>query len=93
MCRLICTFVVCIWRNRDCHEDLDLGGGGVWNSLISKKFSPLFSFFKIFAYPLKNDPLFFKILTDFRQFLYDSVEKVLFKAAISFFLFFFFFFA
>ena len=30
----------------------------------------------------KNNPLFFKMLTDFRQFLYDSVEKVLFKAGV-----------
>ena len=29
------------------------GGGGVWISLISKKFSPLFSFFKMYAYSLK----------------------------------------
>ena len=30
-----------------------MGGGGVWNSLISKKISPLFSFFKMYAYSLK----------------------------------------
>ena len=30
-----------------------VGGGGVWNSLISKKISPLFSFFKMYAYSLK----------------------------------------
>ena len=29
------------------------GGGGVWNSPISKKISPLFSFFKMYAYSLK----------------------------------------
>ena len=34
-------------------EGLDGGRGGVWNSLISKKISPLFSFFKIYAYSLK----------------------------------------
>ena len=28
-------------------------GGGVPNSLISKKISPLFSFFKMYAYSLK----------------------------------------
>ena len=43
------------------------GGGGGWNSLISK----------IFCLFFKNNPLFFKMLIDFRQFLYDSV---LFKA-------------
>ena len=36
------------------YEGLDGGrGGGVWNSLISKKISPLFSFFKMYAYSLK----------------------------------------
>ena len=30
------------------------GGGWVWNSLISKIFSPLFSFFKSFAYFFKK---------------------------------------
>ena len=50
------------------------GGGGVWNSLISKKNSPLFFFFK------KICLLFFKMLIDFCQFLYVSMEKVLFKA-------------
>ena len=34
----------------------------------------------MFAYSLKNNPLIFKMLIDFRQFQYDSVEKVLFKA-------------
>ena len=29
------------------------GGRGVWNSLISKKISPIFSFFKMYAYSLK----------------------------------------
>ena len=32
----------------------------------------------------KTNPLFFKMLIDFRQFLYDSVEKVLFKADFFF---------
>ena len=35
---------------------------------------------KNFYLLFKNNPLFFKMLIDFRQFLYDSVEKVLFKA-------------
>ena len=36
------------------HEDLDgVGGGGVWNSLISKNLAHYFSFFKFFAYSLK----------------------------------------
>ena len=43
------------------------------------KFSPLFSFLN-FCLFFKNNPLSFKILIDFCQFLYDSVEKVLFKA-------------
>ena len=54
-------------------------GGGVWNSLISKNLAH-YSFFKLFCLFFKNNPLFFKMLIDFRQFLYDSVEKVLFKA-------------
>ena len=29
------------------------GVGGFWNSLISKKISPLFSFFNMYAYSLK----------------------------------------
>ena len=32
----------------------------------------------------KNNPLFFKMLIDLRQFLYGSVEKVLFKADLFF---------
>ena len=44
----------------------------------------------MFAYSLKKNPLFFKMLIDFRQFLYDSELKVLFKSYISFFFFFFF---
>ena len=35
------------------YEGLDGGrGGGVWNSSISKNISPLFSFFKMYAYSL-----------------------------------------
>ena len=61
-----------------------MGGGGVWNSLISKKCSPLFFFFKNVCLFFKNNPLFFKMLIDFRQFLYDLVEKALFKADLFF---------
>ena len=53
------------------------GGGGGWNSLINKKCSPLFSFFKIFAYSLKIIH-YSLMLIDFRLFLYDSVEKIIF---------------
>ena len=58
--------------------------GGVWNSLISKNLAHYFLSLKFLLF-FKNNPLFFKILTDFRQFLYDSVEKVLFKADFFFF--------
>ena len=54
-----------------------VGGGGVWNSLISKKLAHYSLSLKFLN---KNNPLFFEVLIDFRQFLYDSVEKVLFKA-------------
>ena len=66
-------------------EGLD-GRGGGWNSLISKNLAHC-----SLSYSLKN-PLFFKMLIDFRQLLYDSVVKVLFIAYIFFFLFFFSFF-
>ena len=61
------------------------GGGRVWNSLINKNLAHYALSLKILLI-LKNNPLFFKMLIDFRQFLYDSVEKVLFKAALFFFL-------
>ena len=52
--------------------------GGVWNSLISKNLAH-YSLSLKFCLFFKNNPLFFKMLIDFRQFLYDSVEKVLFN--------------
>ena len=55
------------------------GGRGVLNSLIRKNLTHYFLSLN-FCLFFKNNPLFFKMLTDFRQFLYDSVEKVLFKA-------------
>ena len=61
-------------------------GRGVWNSLISKHLAHYSLSLKLIAYSLKNNPLFFKILIDFRQFLYDSVEKVPLKAFFFFFL-------
>ena len=57
---------------------------GVWNSLISKNLAHNSPSLKIFAYFFKNNPLFFKMLIDFSQFPYDSVEKVLFKADFFF---------
>ena len=57
-------------------EGLD---GGIWNSLISKNLAH-YSLSLKFCLFFKNNPLFFKMLIDFRQFLYESVEKVLFKA-------------
>ena len=46
---------VCVWKlhvlNWLC--PMRVWRGGVWNSLISKKISPLFSFFKMYAYSLK----------------------------------------
>ena len=57
--------------------------GGVSNSLISKNLAH-YSLSLKFLLIFKNNPLFFKILIDFRLFLYDSVEKVLFKADFFF---------
>ena len=59
------------------------GGGGVWNVLISKNLAH-YSLSLNFCLFFKHNPLFFKMLIDFRQFLCDSVEKVLFKADFFF---------
>ena len=58
-------------------------GVGVWNSLISQNLAH-YSFIFNFCLFFENNPLFFKMLIDFSQFLYDSVEKVLFKADFFF---------
>ena len=60
-----------------------MGVRGVWNSLISKNLAH-YSLSLNFCLFFKNNPLFFKMLIDLRHFLYDSVEKVLFKADFFF---------
>ena len=63
------------------------GGGGVWNySLTSKQLAHYSLPLKVLLIFFKN-PLFFKMLIDFRQFLYDLVEKTLFKAVFFLFVF------
>ena len=49
---------------------------------MSAKIPGMVQGYHILAYSL--NPLFFKMLIDFCQFLYDSVEKVLFKADFYF---------
>ena len=50
---------------------------------ISKNFVYYSLSLKFFLF-FKNNPLYFKMLIDFCRFLYNSVEKVLFKADVFF---------